>query len=232
MYTYTPYYIDIHFFMYASQFLFRYKSGTSKLTKYHHHHPTPLRPSLFVTFSVCAFSINTVELIVRSNCFCFLLILFLYASDSMEIWLWIVWFIFMICYIYLAKPSIFCITFHTLSRLTYPHLLKFLRIFFVVSFSFAVFSYCRSGFPFLPQSIVCFFTSKFCWWAIWLSLLSSTLHFTALDSTNEHLVLKPNLTAITLSKLNKIQKKPTTKQTFSLKFKATKKIILTKKDIK
>lgn len=118
--------------MYALQFLFRYKSGTSKLTKYHHHHyhPTPLRPSLFVTFSVCAFSINTVELIVRSNCFCFLLILFLYASDSMEIWLWIVWFIFMICYIYLAKLSIFCITFHTLSRLTYPHLLKFLRIFF------------------------------------------------------------------------------------------------------
>lgn len=62
-----------------------------------------------------------------------------------------------------------------------------------------VFHFCNSP--------LCVFTSKFCWWAIWLSLLSSTLHFTALDSTNEHLVLKPNLTPITLSKLNKNQKK-------------------------
>lgn len=38
-----------------------------------------------------------------------------FPSVSMEIWLWIVWFIFMICYIYLAKLSIF------LCSVPHPH---------------------------------------------------------------------------------------------------------------
>lgn len=51
------------FFMYALQFLFRYKSGTSKLTKYHHHHyfTPPHFDRLSSSLSVCALSVSTMS---------------------------------------------------------------------------------------------------------------------------------------------------------------------------
>lgn len=114
-----------------------------------------------------------------------------FPSVSMEIWLWIVWFIFMICYIYLAKLSIF------LCSVPHPHSPDLstsssffaLVIPFYLSFSFfsCAHCHCRSLFSIFSVSFRCCFIflcllcCHFLFCGNLLSLSSSsTLHSTAL----------------------------------------------------
>lgn len=127
--------------------------------------------------------------------------------------LWNVRFIFMICYIHLAKLSIFLFLESTVRNFSTTFHLRF-------SLQFHIFSLCLHCFYFsllnaivvllsiflqfillpLPSSFFVVALFHFVFHSLCecesnlLSLSSSTLHFTALNSTNECSVLKANLT--------------------------------------
>lgn len=111
-------------------------------------------------------------------------------SFSIEIWLWNVWFIFMICYILFGTAKHIFACSSTPSRLTYPHPFRFCheKYILLVPLQLATLA------PLILSLWFAIFLSPLCLHFLFvclcgnlLSLSSSTLHFTALDSTNEYI---------------------------------------------